>query len=127
MSQWLSPKATRGLEKAGDALVPGTEGLPSFSASGLIRDADRVLNFLPEADRKGLLELAEVFASLPRWAIAALLWLAGHADRFPDFLGSLLRQLDLGVKGFLYTLYYSDPAIRKSLGWDTHLRRETPP
>lgn len=123
----LTPKATRGMEKAGDLLVPGTEGLPSFSQSGLIREADRMLAYLPGGDRKKLVDLAELFAWLPSWAIAALFWLAGHASRFPDPVGSLLRQLDLGVKGFLYTLYYSDPAIRKRLGWDTHIQRETAP
>lgn len=125
MSRWLTPKATRGLQKTGDLLVPGVAGLPSFSASGLLRDADRVLDYLPEGDRRGLLSLAETLAPLPAWLIRLILWLAARADRFPDFVGSLLRQIDLGLKGFLYTLYYSDPVVRKQLGWDTHIQRES--
>ena len=126
MSKWLSPNAVRGIVKAGDLLVPGNQRLPSFSASGLIKDADRMLAYMTESDRSGLVALAQVLRILPKWAIQMLLWLAARGDRFPDFLGSMLRQVDVGLKGFVYTMYYSDPSIRKRLGWDTHIQRGKP-
>jgi hypothetical protein len=123
MSRSLTAKATRGFLKVGDLLVPGGDGLPSFSESGLITNAHRMLDYVPEGDRKGLIGLAEALARLPRWALRALFWACDRADRFPGPAASLLRQVDLGLKGFVYTLYYSDPAVRRKLGWTAHVQR----
>lgn len=126
MSRWLTPQAKAGLTKVGDRLVPGEGALPSFSQSGLIRNADRILDYLPEGDRKGLVGLAEALRFLPGWALTLLFWITAQADRFPAFLAAPLRQVDLGIRGFIFTLYYSDPKIREQLGWSARIRSETP-
>ena len=126
MSRWLTPKATAGLTKAGDVLVPGNGTLPSFSGSGLLSEADRILDYLPETDRTGLIGLAEGLSLAPHWLLRFLFWITVHADYFPGVIASPLRQVDVGLKGFIFTLYYSNPQVREQLGWTAKIRSEIP-
>lgn len=115
----LSGRALRGLERAGDVLVPGDDLLPRFSASLCAAEADRALDFVPAGDRKGLLLLLAVLSFLPGGAIARLL-AAGESARGP--LAPLLRQVHIGVKGLVMSLYWSDlgqqPSPLALVGWE---------
>jgi hypothetical protein len=111
-----------GLLHVGDVLVPGTSDLPSFRQARCAQHADRMLAWMYPADRRGLALLLGVLRVLPapvvRWLFAA----AARADRFPRPVANALRMADIGVKGSVMTLYYSDvgegPSVFEVMGWD---------
>ena len=124
MSRYLSDVAVKGLRKIGDAYIPGGEGFPSFSDSGVARDADRALEFIPEEDRRGLVLVLKLFAWAPRWMVRGVLQLIDDDRWFPNPLGSFFRLLKFGLKGIVYTLYYSNPKVHPLIQWDASVTSE---
>ncbi|MEK7355469.1 MAG: aldehyde dehydrogenase family protein, partial [Bdellovibrionota bacterium] len=128
MSQ-LTRLQAKGIAKAGDLMVPGSSDMPSFSRSGSIAAADRIVSFLTESDRAGLKGVAVLFAILPRPLVKVVLSLAANANRLPGWLAPPFRELNLGVKGVVMSLYYSDVTmdrkIHGAVGFDTKIAGET--
>ena len=122
-SRYLDSSQLQGLRRAGDALIPGGQGLPSFSQSGVESEADRMLAYMTEEDRSGLLGLLGVFAWLPGFVIAGLIYIADRNRFFPGPVAALLRMVSLGVKGCVYTLYYGDERIHPLIHWDASVGR----
>ena len=120
----LNTNQIRGLIKAGDIIIPGTPGFPSFSQSGYIRKVDRLVHYMSEFDRKDLLMLLTVFAYVPTMLIRLLLWTAANNNKFPKSIGKHLKLLDIGVKGVVYSLYYSEKDIHQKIGYHTYIHRE---
>lgn len=126
----LSETQFKGLLKVGDILIPGDAELPSFSASGCAVQIDRMLPYMTESDRNGFKLLMALFRFLPRPIIRALVALTEQQRRFPDPIGSLLRMMNIGVKGAVMTLYYSDVgtgrSIHEIIGWDAKIVEREP-
>lgn len=129
-SRLLSETQFKGLLKAGDILIPGDDDLPSFSASACAAQIDRMLPHMTESDRSGFKILLAVFRFLPRFAVRGLLALTEQHRRFPDVIGGLLRMMNIGVKGAVMTLYYSDigegRSINEIIGWDAKIVEREP-
>lgn len=130
----LTRRQRTGLLRLGDAVVPGDDAMPSFSRSGAAAGIDRILPYLHQGDRDSLLLLFGACAVLPRSAIRGLVALAAGADRFPGPLAAPLRMTNIGIKGVVCSLYYSDIVtgpwqghVHRVIGWDaTIVERETP-
>ena len=106
-SRFMSPLQFRGLNRLGDAFIPGDRELPSFSACGCADHVDRVLTPMPEEDRKDLLMLLGILSMFPVFALR-ILWMILEASRWiPTPVGAFLRFLRTGLKGLVVTLYYS--------------------
>jgi len=135
VSRHLSPFAIKGVMKAGDILAPGDDRLPAFSRTPVIREIDRLADFMTTPDRDGFKFLMFLFALLPRFAVRGILVAAENDHKFPAFLAAPLRLVQVGVKGVILTLYYSnlDPEkkIHQEIGWDAKCgpdpALETPP
>jgi aldehyde dehydrogenase (NAD+) len=127
----LSPGQMAGLAKLGDVMIPGDGDLPSFSASGCARHVDRMLPFMNESDRRGVVALLSALRFLPRPAVRAVVWLADRHRSVPEPLAAVLRLLNIGVKGVVMTLYYSGiddaGAVHAGLGWDAKVVDGTEP
>src|SRR5262245_47532804 len=95
----LTPAQRRGLTRAGQALVPGGDGLPPFRETSAIASADRMLRYLPEADRKSFASLMGLFNFVPVYLIRLLLRVADAHRFFPGPVGAGLRLLRFGVFG----------------------------
>jgi len=106
-TRYLTRNQFRGLNKIGDAFIPGDQDLPSFSACGCARHADRVLAYLPDTDRQDLKMLLALFRLLPRPFLALLVRFLERAINTPGRIGVLLRLARLGLKGLIMSLYYS--------------------
>lgn len=122
----LSPRQQRGLRKVGDVLIPGDGVLPSFSASGCANHADRMLAHLYEDDRAGVRGVLTLCALLPRPAIRALFAMTERFAQAPGFIGGAMRMANLGIKGVVMTLYYSDidrRGIFAAMNWDPIVHR----
>ncbi|MCE1180075.1 MAG: hypothetical protein LWW86_13775 [Micrococcales bacterium] len=104
----LTPAQQRGLLRLGDVVIPGDGDLPSFSESGCADGIDRMLPYMYEADRSSLLTLLEACARLPRPAIRRIVAIAAAADRFPEPAAGVFRLANIGIKGVVQSLYWSD-------------------
>ncbi len=110
VSKHLDLRQLRALETIGDVLVPGDEDFPSFSELGCVAHVDRLLDFLPEADRRDLKRLLWVVSFLPRWLVGALLCGLSAGARASGRWTASLRVLHLGLRGLVLGLYYSGQA-----------------
>lgn len=122
-SRHLNALQAKGILKAGDILLPGNKRLPAFSRTGSLVHVDRIVAYLTDEDRTGLRMVAALFGILPSGVVSLLLRLAAKADRFPRVLATQFRKLNIGIKGVVMTLYYSDATTDKrihgTIGWDT--------
>ncbi len=98
------------LEAIGDVLIPGDEDLPSFSRLGCVAHVDRLLDYMPDDDLRGLRDVLAVGSFLPRFLVVGLLyWLeAGFWPSGPWV--APLRVVRLGLRGIVFSLYYSGGA-----------------
>ncbi len=117
----LSATQQRGLLRLGDVLLPGDGDMPSFSSSGCAAHADRMLEHMYDDDRAGVTTALTLCAFLPRPIIRALFAMTDRHERAPEPIAGLLRMANLGIKGVLMTLYYSDVGsggVLKKMKWD---------
>jgi aldehyde dehydrogenase (NAD+) len=128
MTAGMTRTQMAGLQKVGDILIPGDGDLPSFSASGCAAATDRMLPYMSESDRSGITTLLTLFGFLPGLVIRAILALTERHRSVPEPFAAPLRLINLGVKGVVMTLYYSDvgptPSIYQSLGWDAYVNEQ---
>lgn len=131
-SKWLGKTQIRGVNRCGDVVIPGDgEDFPAFSQTGLSKHIDRMLDYMTEHDRDGLIMLFGIFAFLPKPVIAFIMAMAKANAKFPDFLGAPLRQVYIGVRGVFFTLYYSNlgdeggtgKKILKNINYETKIVR----
>jgi hypothetical protein len=132
ISKHLSRTQLKGLAKVGDVLVPGDGELPSFSRSGSIEHVDRMLDYMNESDRNGVKALLWLFRFTPKFKISWILALTEKQRRLPEPLAAVCRMINLGLKGVVMTLYYSDlgpqQCILRAIHWDaTIIEREEEP
>ena len=109
-SKHLNARQVHGLQKIGNAVLPGDSNFPSFSASNCIRHVDRILDYMPESDLKDLKILLGLFSFFPCFMLSVLFWLIDASPALPGPIGSLLRLMRLGIRGLVFSLYYSDAA-----------------
>ena len=117
----LSAAQRRGLAKIGDILIPGDGELPSFATSGCAAHADRMLVHMYDDDRNGVKAVLTLCALLPRPLIRALFAVTERHPGAPEPIAGLLRMANLGIKGVVMTLYYSDVGdggVYAKIGWD---------
>jgi hypothetical protein len=103
----LSPRQLKGLDRIGDAFIPGDEDLPSFSATGCRTHAGRILAYLDEPDRRDLQTALTVLSLLPGPVVRRLPGFLEWSQRLPGPLGALIRMGRVGLKGLIVSLYYS--------------------
>ncbi|MGA6925449.1 MAG: aldehyde dehydrogenase family protein [Desulfosarcina sp.] len=129
ISKYFSQHHLIGLLKAGDVLLPGSPISPSFSRLGCIDHVDRLARYLAPDDLGGLRLLLGLFYYAPAWSIRLLMSACGKQARIPGFAGTLLRSIDIGIKGLAMSLYYANlpgggyqgKKVFDIIGWDTRL------
>lgn len=125
VSRHLNPTQLRGLAKVGDVLIPGDEDLPSFSRSGAIAHVDRMLDYMNASDRDGIKAALWILRFAPRFKIRSILALTEMQRHMPEPLARVCRMLNVGLKGVVMTLYYSDlgpgPSVLRAIGWDARI------
>jgi hypothetical protein len=123
LSKHLNPTQLAGLLKVGDVLVPGDDDFPSFSRSGAIEHVDRMLDYMYDSDRNGVKALLALFRFTPRFKIRWIMALTEKHASLPEPLAAVCRMINLGVKGVVMTLYYSDlgngPSVLEVIHWDS--------
>lgn len=124
-SKHLNSGQLAALRRLGDILVPGDAELPSFSRSGSIDHVDRMLDYMYDSDRNGVKALLSIFRFTPTFVIRAIMALTEKQRSFPEPLGQVCRMINLGLKGVVMTLYYSDlgtgPSVLEVIHWDSQV------
>lgn len=120
----LSPTQQRGLLRLGDILIPGDDVLPSFSQAGVAGEIGRMLPYMNDDDRSALLALLTACGSLPRAGIRGIVAAAAAWRRAPEPAAGLLRMANIGIKGVVHSLYWSDihdRGIHQTIGYDARV------
>lgn len=124
-SKHLNSGQLAALRKLGDILIPGDGEFPSFSRSGAIDHVDRMLDYMYDSDRNGVEALLTIFRFTPRFLVRAIMALTEKQRSFPEPLGMVCRMINIGLKGVVMTLYYSDfgtePSVLKVIHWDSRI------
>jgi acyl-CoA reductase-like NAD-dependent aldehyde dehydrogenase len=101
-SRYLSLGQLQGLKKLLNVLVPHEKNQENWISP------DRFLASLPQGDRDGLLWLLSILRFLPHFFIRWWFEVLALFTKIPGFLGAPFRQIDLGLKGLGYSLFYND-------------------
>ena len=120
-----APSELKGISRVGGVIIRPVPGMPEFTeALGDGTSLGILLSALPPADRRGLGALLSAFSRLPRFVVIWLLWTVDRHRCFPGPLGAALRLVHLGVKGAVYSVYYSHPGVCAGIGWDAKVNRK---
>lgn len=103
----LSPLEERSWQRIGRVLVPGNSALPRYDYSNVVKHVPSILAASHQADEETLRVVAMLLGMLPLVLIKALLTLLNHWAYGIGWAGNLPRQLMIGIKGVIYTSYYS--------------------
>lgn len=112
----FSDLSIKGLCKAGNIILPGNKNLPRFSETEFVHHLGRMTNYMYLEDKDGLKLLTTLFAFMPNLIIRLILWVASLHEKFPRPLSAILKQINIGVRGVVFTLYYSGLDDKKDQG-----------
>ncbi len=107
MSHHLGERHLLAVLKIGDIYCPKHSTLPSFSELGVIEHIDNVVGTLPPNDLKDLKLLLFLLSYLPSFALAAFVRVLEMAPSVPTPIGAVLRMIRFGLRGIVFSLYYS--------------------
>jgi hypothetical protein len=110
MSQFLGPRELSALERIGDLMLPGDSEFPSFSQTGCIAFVDDLLRSMDPKDRDDLKTLLRALSILPFPLLRAVLKLCRTCWT------PTLRLVELGLKGLVLSLYYSNKTAPRYSG-----------
>jgi len=108
MSKHLSKSALKALNRIGDIMIPANAEFPKFSDTGGLEHIDDLVAYAPEDDIKDLSMVLGVLAYMPAFV---LVWLVNKMETAYDndgMLGTVFRQLDFGLRGLIFSLYYGE-------------------
>ena len=106
-SSLFSARQLQGLQKLGDVMLPANGEFPLFSSTGCIERIDDLMGTAHPDDIRDFGLLLLVINYLPNLAIEWIVRLADSAERMPALIAPLCRQLNIGIKGVVFSLYYS--------------------
>ena len=106
-SHYFWNSTLKGLNRIADVLIPQDGDMPSFSQFGGIEAIDTVIAYLPAEDVTLLNYALTVFSVMPdgflRWTVREMENALDKTGTIP----SLLRQLNMGLRGIIFSCYYS--------------------
>ena len=107
-SKYFSKRAIRGLNRIGDILIPGNERMPAFSNYSCIDHVDDLVHYAPQDDIKDLGMVLTFFSFLPHALMKWIVLKMSQGTMYNGSIGTLLRQLNMGIRGLVFSLYYSE-------------------
>ena len=107
MNHGFSRLSMRGIKKVGDVILPGSEAFPRFSETDFSSEFSRISHFMNPDDREGFKLLTALLGFTPDFLIRVLFWFLSFHSFFPRPIGALMRQVNIGLKGVVLTMYYS--------------------
>jgi hypothetical protein len=115
-SKILSDFELRAIEKLGDLMIPQTEDFPSFTRLGCIEHIDDVLSYAPPEETADLKILLKALSVTPETVLKRILKLMLENKALPESVASTFRLMDTGLRGIIYTLYFSGKTGKNYIG-----------
>ena len=115
-SKYLSNSALKSLGRIGDLLIPGDSAFPSFTAYGFLDHIDDLVAYVPEDDRSSLNMVLAILSPMPDSVLNWLIKKMATAHQNTGPLGDVFRQLNMGIRGIVFSLYYSEKPGEAYLG-----------
>ena len=109
-SKFFNSSALQGLNRIGDLLIPQNADFPAFSESGAAQNVDDLLEYALAEDVSLLNTVLGVMHLLPESTLNWLVRRMETSNRDQGALSSLLRQLNFGLRGIIFSLYYGGKA-----------------
>jgi len=110
MANFFSTRATKGLLKVGEIYCPKNGEFPSFQEAAGTAYLNNLVANVPGDDFASLSLVLAIFSFLPnsllRWIINACT--NAQNNQSDGLIPSTLRQLNLGLRGLCYSIYYSE-------------------
>ncbi len=107
MSKILSKSALIAVNRIGDIIIPHSNEFPSFSEAGGIEHIDDIMSYTPPGDVKDLNMVLSILAYCPGFVLNILVKQMLSSNKKTGPLSPILRQLDIGLRGIVFTCYYS--------------------
>ncbi len=106
----ISQQAIKGLCKIGDVFLPGNQEFPKYSEVAGTYKVNDLVQYVPEDDIASLNLVLIIFSFLPMFIIRWLVGKMGEAQSSgkEGLIPTTLRQLNLGLRGLLYSTYYGE-------------------
>jgi hypothetical protein len=108
MSKILSSNAIKALYRIGDIMVPKNEEFPSYSEVRGLDFIDDVLVYAPENDIADLNMLLSLLNFMPTVILKWLVSKMAESHKEEGALAVVLRQLDFGIRGIIFSTYYTE-------------------
>ncbi len=110
MANFFSTRATKGLLNVGEIYCPKNGEFPSFKEAAGTAYLNNFVKNVPEDDFNSLSLVLAIFSFLPNFLLVWIINLCTNAQNSPSdgLLYSNLRQLNLGLRGLCYSIYYSE-------------------
>lgn len=107
ISKNLNSIQLRALTKIGDIICPENNEFPSFSKLGALEHIDILLDEIPPADLKDLKLLLTLLGLMPSFILRLILNLIESNQNHNGELGTILRTVRFGLRGLIFSIYYS--------------------
>lgn len=103
-------QAVKGIKRIGDVFLPGNQEFPSYSQAGGTYKLNDIIKYAPGEDIEALNLVLMIFSITPKFILKGLVKLMGNATENGKLglIPTTLRQLDLGLRGILYSTYYGE-------------------
>lgn len=110
MANFFSTRATKGLLKVGEIYCPKNGDFPSFSEAAGTPYLNSLAANVPEDDFSSLNLVLAIFSFLPKGILNWIIEACTNAQNNPSdgIIPSTLRQLNIGLRGLCYSIYYSE-------------------
>jgi hypothetical protein len=115
----------KGMEKLGKVVLPADGDFPAFSDIQAKKYLNRMIDYMYEDDRSSLLIILKLFSILPLFMINWIMHFIERGARWKGMMGAPFRMLQIGLKGLIFTIYYSDMTekqiIHTKIGYDAKI------
>lgn len=110
MANFFSTRATKGLLKVGEIYCPKNGDFPSFTEVAGTAYLNNLVSNVPPDDFSSLSLVLAIFSFLPNGILNWILNACTNAQNNPSdgIIPSTLRQLNIGLRGLCYSIYYSE-------------------
>lgn len=120
MSKILSKSALRTINRMGDIVLPKTSEFPSFSETGCLEHIDDIIVYAPKEDISGLNMVLGILSVFPDSFLKMIIRNMQSSHSKNGSLSFIFRQLDFGLKGIIFTCYYSGKTGKSYKGKNPH-------
>lgn len=107
-SKYFSNGALKALNRIGDLLIPKNGEFPAFSEAGGLEHVDELAASAPTDDIKDLNLVLGILAIMPGFILKWVVNKMENAQYSNGPLSSIWRQLDFGLRGLIFSCYYTE-------------------